>query len=73
MSKTTSHLHFDEICCVADESAMGSSRMLSSLAFPLSILTALLLLDGALTTSITSAALGVLTLIAAHAIKARGL
>jgi hypothetical protein len=46
--------------------------VLSSLAFPLSIVSGLLLLDGALNASVASAAIGVLGLVAAQAIKTRG-
>jgi len=43
------------------------------MAFPLAIISGLLLLDGALNASFTSAAIGALGLIAAQGIKARDL
>lgn len=72
MSKFISSLHLDDFFSAANKSGLSSSLVLSSLAFPLSIVSGLLLLDGALSPSITSAGIGVLGLIAAQAIKSRG-
>lgn len=72
MSKFISHLHLDGFFSAARKSELPTDQVLSALAFPLSVLSALLLLDGALSTSITSAGIGILGLIAARAIKTRG-
>ncbi|WP_296256423.1 MULTISPECIES: hypothetical protein [unclassified Pseudomonas] len=72
MSKFISNLHLDDFFSEAHTSGLSSNLVLSSLAFALSIVSGLLLLDGALTASLTSAAIGVLGLIAARAIKGAG-
>jgi len=72
MPKFISNLHLDDFFSAANKSGLSSSLVLSSLAFPLSIVSGLLLLDGALSASITSAGIGILGLIAAQAIKSRG-
>ncbi|MGH8416531.1 MAG: hypothetical protein ACRER8_04455 [Pseudomonas sp.] len=72
MPKFISNLHLDDFFCAANKAGLSSRLVLSSLAFPLSIVSGLLLLDGALSASITSAGIGVLGLIAAQAIKSRG-
>jgi hypothetical protein len=72
MPKFITNLHLDHVFTAANTSGLPSSLVLSSLAFPLSIVSGLLLLDGALSASVTSAAIGVLGLVAAQAIKSRG-
>lgn len=71
MPKFIANLHLEEFFS-AHKSGLSSNLVLSSMAFPLSIVSGLLLLDGALNASITSAGIGILGLIAAQAIKARG-
>lgn len=72
MPKFITNLHLDTFFSTAHKSGLSSDRVLSSLAFPLSIVSGLLLLDGALNASVASAGIGVLGLIAAQAIKTRG-
>jgi hypothetical protein len=72
MPKFISNLHLEDYFTAASKSGLSSSLVLSSLAFPLSIVSGLLLLDGALNASVASAAIGVLGLVAAQAIKTRG-
>ncbi|MFJ3485155.1 hypothetical protein ACIPL1_17455 [Pseudomonas sp. NPDC090202] len=72
MPKFITDLHLGDFFSAASKSGLSSGLVLSSLAFPLSIVSGLLLLDGALSASITSAGIGVLGLIAAQAIKTRG-
>ena len=72
MPKFIANLHLEEIFSCAHKSGLSSNRVLSSLAFPLSIVSGLLLLDGALSASVASAGIGILGLIAAQAIKTRG-
>lgn len=71
MPKFIANLHLEALFS-ARKPGLSSNRVLSSMAFPLSIVSGLLLLDGALNASITSAGIGILGLIAAQAIKARG-
>ena len=71
MPKFITDLHLETIFCRAPKTRVAPDRVLSSLAFPLSIVSGLLLLDGALSASVTSAAIGVLGLVAAQAIKTR--
>lgn len=73
MPKFISNLHLAERFNATGKSGLPSAAVLSSLAFPLAIVSGLLLLDGALNASFTSAAIGVLGLIAAQSIKTRGL
>ena len=72
MPKFITDLHIGEFFNPSHKSGLPANAVLSSLAFPLSIVSGLLLLDGALNSSLTSAAIGVLGLVAAQAIKARG-
>ncbi|MFJ5296253.1 hypothetical protein ACIQAL_06970 [Pseudomonas sp. NPDC088368] len=72
MPKFIANLHLEDFFSSAHKSGLSSNLVLSSLAFPLSIVSGLLLLDGALSASITSAGIGILGLIAAQAIKTRG-
>lgn len=72
MPKFITNLHLDQYFTSASTHGLSSTLVLSSLAFPLSIVSGLLLLDGALSASITSAGIGVLGLVAAQAIKTRG-
>ncbi|MEN5029398.1 hypothetical protein [Pseudomonas sp. Ps21-P2] len=72
MPKFITDLHIGEFFNSSRKEGLPSNAVLSSLAFPLSIVSGLLLLDGAFNSSLTSAAIGVLGLIAAQAIKARG-
>jgi hypothetical protein len=72
MPKFITNLHLEDFFTAANKSGLPSNLVLSSLAFPLSIVSGLLLLDGALSASVTSAAIGVLGLVAAQAIKTRG-
>ena len=72
MPKFISNLHLDDFFSAGQKNGLSSNLVLSSLAFPLSIVSGLLLLDGALSTSMASAGIGMLGLIAAQAIKTRG-
>lgn len=72
MPKFITNLHLDDFFSAANKSSLPSNLVLSSLAFPLSIVSGLLLLDGAFSASVASAAIGVLGLVAAQAIKTRG-
>jgi hypothetical protein len=72
MPKFITNLHLDDFFSAVNKSGLSSKLVLSSMAFPLSIVSGLLLLDAALNASIASAGIGVLGLIAAQAIKARG-
>ena len=72
MPKFITDLHIGEFFHSTRTEGLPSSAVLSSLAFPLSIVAGLLLVDGAFNGSLTSAAIGVLGLVAAQAIKARG-
>jgi hypothetical protein len=72
MPKFITNLHLEDFFSHANKTGASSHIVLSSLAFPLSIVSGLLLLDGALSASVTSAAIGVLGLVAAQAIKTRG-
>jgi len=67
MPKFIANLHLEALFS-ARKPGLSSNRVLSSMAFPLSIVSGLLLLNA----SITSAGIGILGLIAAQAIKARG-
>lgn len=71
MPKFITDLHLEDFFSNANKTDASSHIVLSSLAFPLSIVSGLLLLDGALSTSVTSAAIGVLGLVAAQVIKTR--
>jgi hypothetical protein len=71
MPKFITDLHLGSFFSNAHDTDASSRIVLSSLAFPLSIVSGLLLLDGALSASVTSAAIGVLGLVAAQAIKTR--
>ena len=71
MPKFITDLHLENFFSNANHTDASSRIVLSSLAFPLSIVSGLLLLDGALSASLTSAAIGVLGLVAAQAIKTR--
>lgn len=72
MPKFIANLHLEEFFSAASKSGLSSGRVLSSLAFPLSIVSGLLLLDGALNASVASGGIGILGLIAAQAIKTQG-
>jgi hypothetical protein len=72
MPKFIANLHLEDFFSATHASGVTSNRVLSSLAFPLSIVSGLLLLDGALSASIASIGIGILGLIAAQAIKTRG-
>jgi hypothetical protein len=72
MPKFITDLHIGEFFNGTSKAGLPSNAVLSSLAFPLSIVSGLLLLDGAFNASLTSGAIGVLGLVAAQAIKARG-
>ncbi|MFK3796883.1 hypothetical protein [Pseudomonas sp. NPDC088444] len=72
MPKFISNLHLEDFFSATHKSGLSSNLVLSSMAFPLSIVSGLLLLDGAFNASITSAGIGILGLIAAQAIKTRG-
>jgi len=72
MPKFIANLHLDSIFSSAHQSGLSSQTVLASLAFPLSIVSGLLLLDGALSASVASAGIGILGLVAAQAIKTRG-
>lgn len=69
MPKFISDLHLDQFFSASSPLAAPSKKLVSSVAFPLSIVSGLLLLDAALNASVTSAAIGTLGLIAAQAIK----
>jgi hypothetical protein len=71
MPKFITNLHLDDFFSSVSKTGLSPNVVLSSMAFPLSIVSGLLLLDGALNASITSAGIGVLGLIAAQAIKTR--
>jgi hypothetical protein len=71
MPKFIADLHLESFFCKTPKPRVSPDRVMSSLAFPLSIVSGLLLLDGALNTSLTSVAIGVLGLVAAQAIKSR--
>jgi hypothetical protein len=71
MPKFIANLHIDDFFSAASKSGLSSNLVVSSIAFPLSIVSGLLLLDGVLNASVTSAAIGALGLVAAQAIKAR--
>lgn len=71
MPKFIADLHLEDFFSNANKTDASSRLVLSSLAFPLSIVSGLLLLDGALSTSVTSAAIGALGLVAAQVIKTR--
>jgi hypothetical protein len=71
MPKFITDLHLENFFSSVHDTDASSRVVLSSLAFPLSIVSGLLLLDGALSTSLTSAAIGVLSMVAAQAIKTR--
>ncbi len=73
MPKFITDLHIGEFFHPSRKESLPSNVVLSSLAFPLAIVSGLLLLDAAFNGSLTSAAIGVLGLVAAQAIKARGL
>lgn len=70
MPKFISNLHLEDFFS-ANKYGLSSKLVLSSMAFPLSIVSGLLLLDAALNSSVTSAGIGILGLIAAQAIKTR--
>lgn len=72
MPKFITNLHLDDFFSSVNKAGLSSNLVLSSMAFPLSIVSGLLLLDAALNASIASAGIGVLGLIAAQAIKTRG-
>lgn len=72
MPKFITDLHIGEFFHSSRKQGLPSNVVMSSLAFPLAIVSGLLLLDGAFNGSLTSAAIGVLGLVAAQAIKARG-
>jgi hypothetical protein len=72
MPKFITNLHLEDLFTAANTSGLPSKLVLSSMAFPLSIVSGLLLLDAVFNASLTSAAIGVLGLVAAQAIKTRG-
>lgn len=72
MPKFISNLHLDDFFAATNKSGLSPKLVVSSLAFALSIISGLLLLDAALNASVTSGAIGVVGLIAAQAIKTRG-
>jgi hypothetical protein len=72
MPKFISDLHIDDFFSAASKAGLSSNVVLSSMAFPLSIVSGLLLLDGVLSPSLASAGIGVIGLIAAQAVKNRG-
>ncbi|HEY0285463.1 MAG TPA: hypothetical protein VGC62_00355 [Pseudomonas sp.] len=71
MPKFITQLHIEDFFSNANKTGISSHIAQSSLAFALSIVSGLLLLDGALCASVSSAAIGILGLIAAQAIKTR--
>ncbi len=72
MPKFISNLHLEDFLSASHKSGLSPKLVVSSLAFALSIVSGLLLLDGAMSSSVTSAAIGVVGLVAAQAIKTRG-
>jgi hypothetical protein len=71
MPRFIANLHLENLFTGHDNTGLSSQTVLASLAFPLSIVSGLLLLDAALSASFTSGAIGGLGLIAAQAIKTR--
>jgi predicted anti-sigma-YlaC factor YlaD len=72
MPKFITDLHIDQFFSAASKTAVSSDRVLASIAFPLSIVSGLLLIDGVLSPSLASGAIGILGLVAAQAVKNRG-